>query len=770
MELNLPLSDRTRIEQQQLKPRIVELWKALAPLQTVVSFMNTGAHPDDETTAMLVALGLRDGLDISYACSTRGEGGQNDIGTESGAALGALRTAEMERACDAINLRMYWLSQSPDDSIFDFGFSKSGVETMEKWGEERVLSRFVEIVRTEKPDIICPTFLDIPGQHGHHRAMTDAAERIMDLSADPNYPGSDLAPWTIGKLYLPAWSGAGRSYDDDLPPPPTSLTIEAKGIDPVTGFSYEQIAQQSRKCHKTQAMGQWVSPGSERDWPLHLFKTTVSGQDEDLFGGFPKTLRDLGHSDAQDLIDQARASFPNFEDVLRYASLALGLLQDTHSDAANMHRIKRKREQLDQVIRIAAGASACAKLEKDVLKTSDRTKFSIENRQGLADEIRLTLSVPDEWSIDGDTILLEDAALSNPYPDEYLPGMPKKPCVVAALKTHGVWSETRHPFEVSPIVIPANTVEFTPSSDIINLESKRRKITVGISNATSADLKVPEGWEYQSSDSGFEINVPDNAELGAHVVSLSVDGKNGLQVHQINHPHTDPRAITQSAEIKIQIIAAKIPDIRVGYIGAGHDRVAHWLRRLGLDVHVLKPADLMSSSQLADLDTIVIGIFAVRFCDGLYEAMPNLHEWMRAGGTLLSLYHRPWDKWDPDFTPPLRLEIGQPSLRWRVTDETSEITYLAPHPIWNFPNKIGPSDWEGWHKERGLYFAKSWDKRYTPLIETCDAGEQPLKGALLTADIGKGRHTHCSLILHHQMEKLVPGAFRIFANLLSNRD
>ena len=145
--------------------------------------------------------------------------------------------------------------------------------------------------------------------------------------------------------------------------------------------------------------------------------------------------------------------------------------------------------------------------------------------------------------------------------------------------------------------------------------------------------------------------------------------------------------------------------------------------------------------------------------------------WTEAGGTLVTLYHRPWDNWDPDSIPPHRLEIGQPSLRWRVTDENASVTLLAPdHPLLHEPNIIGADDWKNWHKERGLYFAKSWDQAYTPLISMNDEGEEPLLGAWLVAEVGKGRHIHTSLILHHQMEKLTPGAFRIMANLVAKRD
>lgn len=249
----MPLSDKTRILRHRLSPRIVALHQALNRLQTVVSFMNSGAHPDDEISDMLAAIGLRDGIDISYACSTRGDGGQNDIGTESGSALGVLRTAEMERAADVLNLRLYWLGQTLDDPIRDFGFSKSGEETLRHWGRDRTLRRFVEIVRTERPDILCPTFLDVPGQHGHHRAMTAAAEEVMTLAADPAFH-TGHAPWQIAKLYLPAWSGAGQSYDDDLPPPPATLTIKGGGV------------TRSRAFHTTRLVNKAGRSTARRPW------------------------------------------------------------------------------------------------------------------------------------------------------------------------------------------------------------------------------------------------------------------------------------------------------------------------------------------------------------------------------------------------------------------------------------------------------------------------------------------------------------------------
>jgi hypothetical protein len=140
---------------------------------------------------------------------------------------------------------------------------------------------------------------------------------------------------------------------------------------------------------------------------------------------------------------------------------------------------------------------------------------------------------------------------------------------------------------------------------------------------------------------------------------------------------------------------------------------------------------------------------------------------VRNGGHLVTLYHRPSDGWDPETVPVAFLKIGSPSIRFRVTDANAEVTVLQPdHPLLNAPNAIGPEDWADWDKERGLYFASEWDEAYVPLLSMHDTGEDPLEGSLLSAQIGAGRHTHTSLILHHQLDHLVPGAFRLLANLV----
>ncbi|MGJ8609930.1 MAG: PIG-L family deacetylase [Octadecabacter sp.] len=782
----MPMSDRARIAVERDHPRIVALWKALSALKSTVSFMNTGAHPDDEDSTMLAALRFRDGVDISYACSTRGEGGQNDIGTETAAALGTLRTAEMEAACDRLDLRMYWHSTSPEDPITDFGFSKSGVETLEKWGKARTLARFVDIIRTERPDIICPTFLDVPGQHGHHRAMTEAAHDVMTLAADPDYAGSDLPVWQVKKLYLPAVSGAGQAYDDDLPPPPTTLTISAKGRDPVTGWSYDRIGQQSRMMHATQAMGRWVPAGSERDAPLHLAQSFVDGADVELSSGLAATLRDFDIpeiarelSAVQDACDAAVMAFPARETILARACDALRSLRRAvakcPADAlAEMgHKLRRKDEQLTQVIHLAAGVDVHARLETDVLRPNETTTWQSETSVDVG-TVTLTPNLPHGWHANvADITLGPDAAISDPFPAIYLPSAPNGASVDVAVTINDLTATRAVPFEVSPVVLPQCSAALAPAGDVINLTANRRTALLHVSDVSpvsaKVDLSLPDGWTYQHQDGEFTVTAPENVRPGLYDLGLMLNGEPALSVTHIRRDHIAPRVLVRPAIAQVRVVDVDVPDTQVGYIGGGNDRVGHWLDRMGTTVTDLSDAAL-TEAVLARFDTLVVGIFAMKFNAGLAEAMPRIHDWVRAGGTLVTLYHRPWDNWDPLNTAPLMLEIGQPSLRWRVTNEAAPVTVLdASHPLLTTPNKIEDADWAGWHKERGLYFAKAWDAGYVPLIAMNDAGEAPLKGALLAADIGAGRHVHTALILHHQMEKLTPGAFRLMANLLAKR-
>lgn len=743
--------DQTRLEADRAAPRIVLLWQALTALRSCVTFMQSGAHPDDEISAMLAALRFRDGLDLSYVCSTRGEGGQNDIGRQAGAALGALRTAEMERAAERLDMRVYWLGAGPDDPMTDFGFSKSGEETLARWGRDHTLSTFVRAVRQDRPDILCPTFLDVPGQHGHHRAMTWAAHEVMGLAADPAFEVEGTTPWRVAKLYLPAWSGAGQAYDDDLPPPPATVTVNGIGRDPVTGWSWARMGQHSRAMHRTQGMGHW--PDTGRDYPLHL---VGGGAEQGVTDGLPATLADIGLGAVQDKLDAAIAAFPRHEDVTHLATEALALLPETQR-GEHANRLSRKRRQIARVLWLASGADVRGAARKAFLTPGEAAEIGLETHAGSATELAAELVYPEGWQ-DGAP---GEHHVPPAYPMTYDPLAPAAPHIAVTAQIAGAAIEIVLPLDQTPAALP-NGVLLDPQAQIVNLATGTRSAPVAL-GPQGAALSLPAGWRHCDN----VLTLPENAMPAVHEFAATHLGKPALTVQPIEAPHTPPRCLARPAVLRFAALDVALPKARIGVAGAGRDRVGHWLDRLGAEVSDVDDATL--DAGLPGIDTLVIGIFALRFRPGLAERMPAIAQWVRDGGTLVTLYHRPWDAWDPSAMPaPIR--IGQPSLRWRVTDPDAMVTHLvADHPVLTGPNPIGPDDWVGWHKERGLYFAAEWAAPYTPLVSMSDAGEAPLTGALVSGDIGAGRHTHCALILHLQMERLVPGAFRLMANLCDPR-
>lgn len=771
----MPMTDAARILAQRSAPAGLMLWRALQPLRGLVRFMNTGAHPDDETSGMLAALSLRDGVGIAYACSTRGEGGQNDLGREAGADLGTLRTAEMERACDVLGMSMYWLSTSPDDPITDFGFSKSGVETLGKWGHAGTLRRLVEIIRADRPDIICPTFLDIPGQHGHHRAMTQAAHEAMAAAADPAF-AAEGAPWQVAKLYLPAWSGAGDAYDDDLPPPPETVRVSGAGREPVSGWTWEEIGQQARVFHATQGMGRWLGGAETVGWPLHLAQSRVGADRGALTDNLPASFAALAPGlPAAVALDSALAgcvaAFPDALGVLNSADAALVALRDLRrlcppaQAGALLHRLARKERELGRVILLASGIRAEGRLGTDHARPGE----SVAARLVLhvpAGPVAATLDwqLPVGWSLGEGTITPGvDAAEADPYPTVYHPNGPRGPVALRlALVTPRQELTLVLPAERPLLVLPRHEARVEPAAQIFNRLAPR-VLPLRLSEGASLDL--PAGWWLEGVGAAAALHLPAGVPTGVSSLPLNVDGHPARSVSRIEYGHTGPRIRPAPAELRLRVADVALPEARIGYVGGGNDRVDHWLRAIGADVTGLDDAAL-TPARLADFDTLVIGIFALKTRPRLAALMPQVHGWVRAGGNLVTLYHRPWDNWTPEATPPARLEIGKPSLRYRVTDETAAVRHLVPdHPLLTGPNRIGPEDWSGWVKERGLYFAKSWDQAYVPLLEMSDPGEAPHRGALLSARIGAGRHSHCALIVHLQMEGLVPGGFRLMANL-----
>ncbi|MDD7973051.1 PIG-L family deacetylase [Roseinatronobacter alkalisoli] len=759
------MNDRDKLALDRLEPPALLLHRALSRLTGLGCVMQTGAHPDDEQNAMLACLRFEHGAQVVIACSTRGEGGQNALGPERGGALGVIRTAEMHAAAATIDADVAWLGFGPNDPVHDFGFSRDGQDTLARWGKQLIIDRLASAYRVWRPDVVIPTFLDVPGQHGHHRAMTEAAEAALTRATDPSFDDGN-SPWQVARYLLPAWSGGGATYDDETPPPPTTHRVRIRGNDPATGASFARIGEWSRAAHASQGMGRLATAGTE--WPLHL-KAGPDGAE--ILSDLPRRLCDidgLPRDCAQAVdhaVERALAAWPDSAAVLAALETMLAPLAVAfdHCPPEHQHRLNRFRDNLHSAILAAACPGLRVWSDSALLTPGTHTALKTDAAHGAE---RVVLHAEFGAGLrfaDGRVDIASDAQPDNVWTAHWFARGGNGHHMRAELDLSG--HRISAPVDICPPlrIIPHGLPQTSPDAMLLINTSR-----ASLHPDAAAQIQLPPGWRIDASDNAAPLLVaPDDVAETPVTLALQMGQEPGYHMTPITMQQLPPMAHVVPAAIRVLPLRLTLPaGAKIGHIDGGADRTALWLHRMGLPVTTLAPA--MLDKALPELTTVTVGTLAFGTRPEWRACLARLHGWVRAGGHLVTFYHRPTDNWDPGHTPPLPLTIGSPSLRWRTTDPAAPITVLAPdHPLLNAPNRITAQDWSGWHKERGLYFASDWDPAYCPVVETGDVTAPGLRGALLSARVGKGRHTHCAFVLHHQMDCLVPGAFRLMANLVA---
>jgi hypothetical protein len=291
-------------------------------------------------------------------------------------------------------------------------------------------------------------------------------------------------------------------------------------------------------------------------------------------------------------------------------------------------------------------------------------------------------------------------------------------------------------------------------------------------------LPVPAGWGVEPAAAPVELAkagdeatvrfavTPPRAAATAAALrpAIEIDGKAwSFKEHVIDYPHIPVQVVLQPAAVRVVPLQAKVPDGLVGYVEGSGDTVADDLAHLGIRVELLDD-EALRSSDLSRFQAIVVGIRAYNTRDTLRSQHDRLMRYVENGGTVVVQYNTQSRLGPLDGrVGPYPLEVG----RGRVTDERASMTVLAPgHEILTKPNRIEAMDFEGWIQERGLYYAATWDARYTPILASADEGEEPLKGGLLFARHGKGRYVFTGLAFFRQLPAGVPGAYRLFINLI----
>ncbi|HKI02836.1 MAG TPA: PIG-L family deacetylase [Thermoanaerobaculia bacterium] len=342
--------------------------------------------------------------------------------------------------------------------------------------------------------------------------------------------------------------------------------------------------------------------------------------------------------------------------------------------------------------------------------------------------------------------------------------------------------EVRRPLRVVP------KVEVATADDLLvwpiqSREPRRLRVTLtshapmpvrGRLEATGWPSVAPQPFTLETAEEPLDLeltlNPPKDLKPGRTPLQLAAVLEDGqrfdLAVPELDYPHIRPTPRPAPAAVALQAADLKLPPLkRVGYVRGASDRVPEFLRQAGVPLELLGPEQL-DAGDLSRYDAIVIGSRAYEIDRALGRANHRLLDYVRNGGLMIVQYQQ-YPFIEGKF-PPFPLEIARPHDR--ITDETAAVTLLDPaSPVFNTPNKIGPEDWNGWIQERGLYFAHTWDPAYTPLLSMKDPDTPDLQGGLLVATLGKGRYVYTALAFFREIPAGVPGAYRLFANLLALR-
>jgi hypothetical protein len=196
-------------------------------------------------------------------------------------------------------------------------------------------------------------------------------------------------------------------------------------------------------------------------------------------------------------------------------------------------------------------------------------------------------------------------------------------------------------------------------------------------------------------------------------------------------------------------------------MGTGDD-VPSSLEHLGVKVTFLTPADI-AGGDLGRFDVVLLGVRTYAAREDLHANNARLLDYVKNGGVVIVQYNTP--EYDYNYGPYPYTMSRNPE---EVTDEASKVAILAPdNPVFNWPNKITEKDFAGWVEERGSKWMRSWDPQWQALLEAHDEGQEPQKGGLLYARYGKGVYIYNAWAFYRQLPEGVPGAYRIFANMLS---
>ena len=825
--------------------------QALRRLQNTGRLMMVTAHPDDEDGGVLTLQARGHGVHAVLMTLTRGEGGQNELGTGLFDKLGVIRTLEL-LASD----RYYGVEQR-FSRVADFGFSKTPEETFQNWGGKDVpLADMVRVIRTFRPDVLVARFSGTERDgHAHHQASAILTREAFRAAADPTrFPEQNkegLQPWQPKKLYIGNVCGF-RS--NTCPDENWTVRFDTGEVDPVLGMSYLQMAMNGLAHQRTQGHGDYTVPPG----PHYSFYKLVDsvlprtadekGHEKDFFDGIdtslPPHLAELATKARQSTEkgpDEAVQPLSDLVKALEFNRLALAGV--SHSDPIKERAYSDTMDKLDQAhstLQLALGVSDSVVVTGEgtdgVGMPGQELKLNVKIHNGSHRTVRLkqvyvdgNLHHPDavpaglkparilpgqDYSAQFSWKLSGTSHQSRPYwhrsnaetqgvntiDDEQYATLPFVPDPFTLSFTYSVsgvhpvgallsWTDgqVRVGSQGRQLaIVPPFSVALEPGGQVIPVAGGKETIVkVGVrANLAAAPagllhLDLPQGWRAEPANlkvtlqkrgdrQSFEFKVvPSNLKEGRSEIHAVLDagGKTYSEGYElITREDLGSFYYYQPAVQYVSIVDVKVPkDLKVAYVMGAGDDIPTVLQQVGMNVTVW-PAEKLAATELAQFGSIVLGVRAYDAQKDVVANNAKLLKFVEDGGTLVVEHNNDTGDFNGGHFTPYPAELG----RARVSVEEAPVQILAPeNPVFHYPNEITQKDFAAWVQERGLYFMSTWDDHFKPLISCHDPNEPDQKGGLLMSKYGKGTYIYSGYSFYRQLPAGVPGAVRLFVNLVS---
>lgn len=801
------------------KPSSSEIYESIQKLNFLGSVLYVAAHPDDENTHLISYFANDVHARTAYISLTRGDGGQNLIGPELRELLGVIRTQELMQA-RKIDGGIQYFSRAND-----FGFSKHPDETFEIWDKQQVLSDLVYVIRKFQPDVIINRFDHrSPGTtHGHHTGSAMLSVEAFDLANDKTkFPEhlKAVTAWNPKRLFFnTSWWFYGSQEKFDQADKSKLFSLDIGSYYPTLGVSNSEIAAKSRSQHSSQGFGATPERGVDLEY-LEIVKGEMP--QKNIFEGIDTSWnRVKGGKAIGEILAKVEKEF-DFKNPSKSVSELIKAYQLIQK-LEDKHWREIKSEEIKNIIVACAGLYLEAVSGSTTIVAGETLNFNLEaiNRSEIPIQLNSITINNQNFPLN---VNLKNNEISKSNHSFQIPSdkIPTTPYWLNEKGTLGMYKvsnseliglpETPDAFAVKfnliienqmlevdrPIVYKVNdpTKGETYKSFVIvpkasvNVENKvlifgddqPKRVLVKVKYFTEESsngkisLNAPVGWkispefrEYPFSFKGeekyfaFEVTPPKNQSETELIPQLKIGNEVfENQLIEVDYEHIPEQKVLLSGASKLIRLDIQKKGEKIGYIVGAGDAIPESLKEIGYDVEIIQIQNL-NSDFIKKYDAIVLGIRAFNVANELTFSNYILFDYVKNGGNLVVQYNTSRDVLTEEIAPfPLTLS------RDRVTDENSEVTFLNEnHPALNFPNKITAKDFTGWNQERGLYFPSDWSEEFTPLLSMHDKGESAMKGSLLVAKYGKGNYVYTGLSFFRLLPEGVPGAYRLFANLLS---